>query len=238
MALTRLSSKTVALAKIFTVGQVILLVYCLTRAYRDGVKAILNFGVLVIAGLITCIWSVFSVEGHIFSYLVQWISVFGWLMWFPPLILLGKLRIWERDKLKKTKIVLAGVLVLVFVSGAIPFAASRLADPPNSDTVRALSAGIIAYLNVHKDRPVTIDFDWNEWPLHTGVILAIYKAGIPFYVNTLRTKHGRNWPLLFESKVFYPPNETSRISIVKHAEGHASTELISAHCGYFVYLTK
>jgi hypothetical protein len=270
------------LAKGVSLVQIALLLYCLARARREGINSLAHFCILLLSCLVACVWSVFGVQGHVFSYLVEWISVFGWLMWIPPLILLEKSLLWGADgpgrarvqapggsrlmeasrtrgnviarteetkqpelrpietkwSLKGLKAVSAPALIAILVSGAIPFAEYCFTDPPNSEIVRKLSTDIIGHLKGHADIPLTIDFDWNEWPTHTGVILAMYKEGIPFYVNNLRRKHGADWPLLFEDRVFRPPAKSRRLSIVRVPDTLHSAELISVHDGYFVYLTQ
>jgi len=194
-------------AEFFTVLQMVLLPFVLRTAMRKGLRFRTALTALGGVGVLAGMWSTLRIRGDIFPYLISWMSGIGLVTW----AVLGaasieyiadRLSVSDTDKRLWSRVAEASAVIAVIgmVAFQLPgFVEASRRPPEDSVKVRTLSHILLTYLrDNHIQRPL-IDFNWSQWSVEAGVIVQICKSGIDFAVKNTRSRHAKNWPLLFPS---------------------------------------
>ncbi len=195
------------MAELFTVLQMVLLPLVLGTALRKGLHFRACLAALGGLGVLAGMWSVLRIQGDIFPYLISWMSAIGLVNW----AVIGTACIEYIDGLLNMSVthvrfrsraaeMAAAVAIVAMVGLQIP-EFIRVSRHPIEDSIKVknLAGTLMRYLqDNHIERPVIL-FDWSQWSVQAGVIVQLYKSGLDFAVKNTRSKHRRNWPLLFPS---------------------------------------
>jgi hypothetical protein len=229
--------------QVLAVLQLVLLPVAAWIAARERHPFQAGLAVLGVAGFLASVWAGLHVQGGLFGYLVTWTSAVGLVNW----IVLGGVaadRIAaaaaSRGLRQSPSWVVAIVLALMAVSAAgnLPqFFTQSLSVSGDSQPVKHLSQALINRLKADDIRRPVIHFDWSNWPVESGIVLQLYKAGIPFAIVYTWPAHGRSdWPLLLGKG--FQPGPDDKIHIVFRSSDTAmepSWKRIATYCGLSAY---
>jgi hypothetical protein len=212
------------LSLVFAFVQVIGLVLVLIVATKRGAVMRARMGMIGIVAVLAALWSASRIEGHIFGYLVFWISSIGYMNWALLLAEIGEFT--RKRGCLNIRIAQTAVLaVSLLLAGVSTSFFLRCPLPVDSPKIKMLSEELIANLkDKHIERPVFL-FNWSSWQTDSGLILQLRKKHISFATRNVRQHHDWNWPLFLGRN--YQPSTDDKIFIV--VDGKSSADRPGYH---------
>ncbi|MFI5180601.1 MAG: hypothetical protein ACHQPI_04355 [Thermoanaerobaculia bacterium] len=155
-------------------------------ASRRGDAAARVLSTLGLTSLVVAYWSVFSIRGEIFDYLVLWVAAAGFLGWSAlSIVALGP----EKENTSpwvRRGILLAAALfaLLATVSNARDVQSQRPVLTERNEPVWQVTNAIRTWISENgMKKPVLAIGTHDTWIPASGVFLNLAKAGVPFSID-------------------------------------------------------
>jgi hypothetical protein len=191
---------------VFSVLQIILLPIVYIHAIRHRYDYRAKLALLSFIGAVVAFYACTQARDD-WGYLFIWISPLGLTSWTiigaMLLEIFAKRIRYDWQVHMPAKYSTAGiVLVIASISGINTGHFAVQAKLPldmgsKGEIVRSLSGPLVSYLKQNNDETHVIHVQWRTWAVESGVVLQLYKAGIPFCV---RTAPNSTWPLLIKDR--------------------------------------